>query len=356
MIGKSLIIFVRSKTGSLKEIHISESYIKYGFAGLMALGLLFCGFAVDYFFSFSSHLNYQKYQEENKSLKAQLSKAHFKMKQLNSRLTQIEDFSRKIEVIAGLKQVTPSFMAMGPLSDTSFSALPSTFPVKTQEKQTFFKAPGRKPAGLPNPSHFKPLSPATGESLVIYMDHLDKKSRMVHQNITLMMEQIYERKDIISSTPSILPVKGWISSRFGYRQYPFTGEVSLHEGMDIAAFPGTPVYAPANGVVVFAGYKKGYGKVIVLDHGYELSTLYGHLSDIMVSRWQKVERRQVIGTIGNTGNSSGPHLHYEVRISNVPVDPANYILNQTQFEFTKLSNNLSSRASELKPENINSNP
>ena len=100
----------------------------------------------------------------------------------------------------------------------------------------------------------------------------------------------------------------------------------MHEGMDIAAFPGTPVYAPADGVVVFAGYRQGYGKVIVIDHGYELSTLYGHLSDIMVSRWQKVERKQVIGAVGNTGNSSGAHLHYEVRISKVPVDPANYIL------------------------------
>ncbi len=333
MIGKKLTIFVSSKTSGLKEIHISAFQIRYGLTGLGVLGLLLCVFAVDYFFAFSSRLDYRKYQSENKSLKAQLSQTQLKMKKLNSRLRQIEDFSYKIKVIAGLKQPTSSLMAMGPLSGSSFPDLSSSssgFPAKKSNRELDDKA-----------SSSQTLSPLSAESLVIYMDHLDKKSRLVHQNITLIMEQLYERKDIINSTPSLLPVKGWISSHFGYRQYPFTGEVSLHEGMDIAAFPGTPVYAPANGVVVFAGYKKGYGKVIVVDHGYELSTLYGHLSDIMVSRWQKVERRQVIGAIGNTGNSSGPHLHYEVRISNVPVDPANYILNQTGFELTEHIDHLS---------------
>lgn len=330
MIGKKLTVFVSSKAGDFKEIHISASKIRYGLTGLGILGLLLCVFAVDYFFAFSSRLDYQKYQSENKSLKSQLFQTHLKMEKLNSRLRQIEDFSYKIKVIAGLEKPTSSLIAMGPLSGSSFPDLSSSgFPAK-KPKSSF-----RDKASISSSSSSQTLSPLSAESLVIYMDHLDKKSRLAHQNITLIMEQLYERKDIISSTPSILPVKGWISSHFGYRQYPFTGEVSLHEGMDIAAFPGTPIYAPANGVVVFAGYKKGYGKVIVVDHGYELSTLYGHLSDIMVSRWQKVERKQVIGAIGNTGNSSGPHLHYEVRISNVPVDPANYILNQTSFELSE---------------------
>jgi len=323
LIGKSLIIFINSREGSFRELYVSKSRLRYILMALAVFCVLLCVFTVDYFSTFSSRLSYQQYQVENKNLKAQLSQMHIKMRQLNSRLHQIEDFSHKIKVIAGLEH-THSSVAMGPLSNPSFPALSSM----VNEKQNK-KSQSRQVAfSLPSASDSTVLSPSSVDSIVIYMDRLDKKSQLAHQDITLIMEQLYERKDIISSTPSILPAKGWISSHFGYRQYPFTGEVSLHEGMDIAAFPGTPVYAPANGVIVFVGYKQGYGNVIVVDHGYELSTLYGHLSDIMVSRWQKVERGQVIGTIGSTGNSSGPHLHYEVRISNVPVDPANYILNE----------------------------
>lgn len=321
--GRDLTIFISSKKGSLKELHISKSRLRYGCMGLIVLALLFCTLAFDYFFSFSNRLSYQKYQVENKDLKSQLSQLHVKMKRLNSRLHQIEDFSHKIKLIAGLEGHTHSALAMGPLSNPTFPDLSSTFNAKLKGDRTN----PRKPSSFPSVSDSKTLFPSSVDSIVVYMDRLDKKSKLVHQDITVMMERLYEKRDIISSTPSILPAKGWISSHFGYRQYPFTGEVSLHEGMDIAAFSGTPVYAPSDGVVVFAGYKQGYGKVIVLDHGYEMSTLYAHLKDIMVSKKQKVERKQVIGTIGNTGHSTGPHLHYEVRISNVPVDPSEFILN-----------------------------
>jgi hypothetical protein len=323
LIGKDLTICISSKKGSLKEFHISKSRLRYGCIGFIVLTFLFCTLAIDYFFAFSNRLSYQKYQVENKDLKSQLSQFRVKMERLNSRLHQIEDFSHKVKLIAGLEGHTPSALAMGPLSDPTFPDLSSTFNTKLKAD----RASPREPSSFPSVSDSKTLSPASVDSIVVYMDRLDKKSKLVHQDITVMMEKLYERRDIISSTPSILPAKGWISSHFGYRQYPFTGEVSLHEGMDIAAFSGTPVYAPSDGVVVFAGYKQGYGKVIVVDHGYELSTLYGHLKDIMVSKSQKVERKQVIGTIGSTGNSSGPHLHYEVRISNVPVDPSTFILN-----------------------------
>ena len=324
--GKSFTIFISSdnKKGFFREYHISKTQFRYGIGGLVFLGLLFCAFLLDYFSFFSSHLHYQNHQVENKQLKSQLDQMHLKMKRLNFHLHQIEDFSHKIKVMAGLEPFSHSTLAMGPLSHTSFPDLSASLDIrqKVRNSRTLFS--------LPKTPELINTVPSTSslDSIVIYIDGLDKKSKLVHQDINLLMEQLYERKDIMSSTPSIIPAKGWISSHFGYRKYPFTGDVSLHEGMDIAASPGTPVYAPANGKIVFAGYKQGYGKVIVIDHGYELSTLYGHLSDIMVSRWQKIDRRQVIGSIGSTGLSSGPHLHYEVRISNVPVDPAKYILNE----------------------------
>ena len=311
---KSLSVFIslNGAKGFFKEWHIPFSQLRMGLIGFALIGLMLVGFALDYVFSFSL----PKYQQENQVLKQRLSVVLEDMEQLNARLNQIDDFSQKIKVIAGLERGEISPVAIGPLSSANFPSLnqkTAFSPLKTEGPAL------KKPT---NPS----LQPEQGDHIRVYMDRLFKKSKLVRQDITSLMGRMFEKKDILVSAPTIMPAKGWISSHFGWRQYPFTGEISLHEGMDIAGFPGSPVVAPGAGVVMFAGYKQGYGKVIVVDHGYELSTLYGHLSDIMVSKWQKVERGQVIGAIGNTGNSSGPHLHYEVRISNVPVDPANYIL------------------------------
>lgn len=135
-----------------------------------------------------------------------------------------------------------------------------------------------------------------------------------------------DQSSLLSSTPSIWPVHGWVTSHFGGRTSPFTGMPSQHHGMDIAARIGSPVRAPADGVVVFAGTQDGYGKVLILDHGYETSTLYGHLSEIEVEAGQTVSRNMLIARVGNTGRSTAPHLHYEVRMRSVPVNPQRYIL------------------------------
>jgi len=332
-LSKKFTIFVSSNSqkDTIKEFHISAQQIFYGFLALLAVFLLVCVFVLDYAFSFSSRVNGQKLQVENKVLKSRLSKMHVKMEHLNNRLNQMEDFSRKMRVVAGLESA--SSVPMGPLSSTVFPTMSSSTHSHSGTKDhrgldslSTDLTLNNDNLDSDNKKFPLPISSLAEDKVVVYMDRLDQKSRLVQQDINILMEQIFERKDIINSTPSIMPAKGWMSSQFGYREYPFTGEITFHEGMDIAAFPGSPVYAPANGVIMFAGYKSGYGNVIVIDHGYELSTLYGHLSDTMVSKWEKVERGQVIGTIGSTGKSSGPHLHYEVRISNVPVDPSNYIL------------------------------
>ena len=122
------------------------------------------------------------------------------------------------------------------------------------------------------------------------------------------------------------PVRGWFTSKFGYRIDPFHGRPMMHNGIDIAAAHGTAVYAPADGVVSYVGFEQGYGKIISIDHGYGIVTRYGHNSKIFVQVGQKLKRRDVIAAVGTTGRSSGPHVHYEVRVHGVPVDPINYIL------------------------------
>jgi len=128
-----------------------------------------------------------------------------------------------------------------------------------------------------------------------------------------------------ADAPSIWPVEGRLTSSFGERVDPFNGEGTFHSGVDISVPYGTPVHASADGVVMFAEVMSGYGNLINVDHGHGLSTRYGHLSGFAVSDGQHVHRGQVIGYVGATGRATSPHLHYEVRIQEVPVNPHKYL-------------------------------
>jgi murein DD-endopeptidase MepM/ murein hydrolase activator NlpD len=130
---------------------------------------------------------------------------------------------------------------------------------------------------------------------------------------------------ILAVLPSRWPLRGAINSKFGRRASPTSGAPEFHEGIDIAAGVGTPVTAPAPGVVTFAGSSSGYGNSVVLDHGQQIKTVFGHLQKIDVSRGQRVERGQQIALSGTTGRSTGPHLHYEVLVNGRPVNPAGYL-------------------------------
>jgi murein DD-endopeptidase MepM/ murein hydrolase activator NlpD len=128
-----------------------------------------------------------------------------------------------------------------------------------------------------------------------------------------------------STVPTIWPVRGHITAGFGQRMDPLSGEGAFHAGLDIAAPFGSKVEAAADGMVLFAARDAGYGLVVLIDHGYGTSTLYGHLSAIHVMVGQEVRRGQVVGAIGATGRTTGPHLHYEIRINDTPVNPSKYL-------------------------------
>lgn len=135
--------------------------------------------------------------------------------------------------------------------------------------------------------------------------------------------QVQWAKD--AATPSLWPTSGTITSGYGYRRSPFGSAREFHTGLDIGASRGTQVYSTARGVVRMASYNGGYGNVIFIDHGYGFSTVYAHLSKINVKVGQQVTKGQLIGLVGSTGASTGPHLHYEVRVNGVAVNPINYL-------------------------------
>ncbi|MBZ5658436.1 MAG: M23 family metallopeptidase [Acidobacteriia bacterium] len=128
-----------------------------------------------------------------------------------------------------------------------------------------------------------------------------------------------------NSVPNLWPVEGHITGSFGERIDPFNGEGAFHSGVDISAVVGSPVIAPADGTVTFADFMGGYGRAVVLDHAHGVSTRYGHLSSFAVAAGQYVHRGDTLGYVGLSGRSTGPHLHYEVRINETPVNPYKYL-------------------------------
>jgi murein DD-endopeptidase MepM/ murein hydrolase activator NlpD len=123
------------------------------------------------------------------------------------------------------------------------------------------------------------------------------------------------------ATPKGWPTKGWLTSYFGMRKSPFTGRRVMHEGLDIAANTGTPVMATADGIISRVKYSPDYGKMVIIDHGYGYRTIFAHNSKILVKAGQRINRGDVIAQVGNTGRSTGSHLHYELRLNGVPIDP-----------------------------------
>jgi murein DD-endopeptidase MepM/ murein hydrolase activator NlpD len=143
------------------------------------------------------------------------------------------------------------------------------------------------------------------------------------------LEQVYdEQRVILASTPSIWPVRGYLSSKFGNRIDPFTGRKDFHPGIDISTPEGTKVTAPADGVVVMVGRRGAYGNAIIVNHGHGITTRYGHLSGFDVRPGQRIRRGDVIGSVGNTGRSNAPHLHYEVWVNDQLQNPIQYILDE----------------------------
>jgi murein DD-endopeptidase MepM/ murein hydrolase activator NlpD len=154
------------------------------------------------------------------------------------------------------------------------------------------------------------------------------QGQWIEQQLNMVDQKISDTGEVLSSTPTMAPAIGVLTDGFGTRNDPITGRRAFHRGLDISARRGTPVYAPADGVVVFTGRNGGLGKTIRISHGFGFTTLYGHLQEMTVELGDEIHRGDQIATVGNTGRSTGSHLHYEVHADGKSVDPLYYILDR----------------------------
>jgi murein DD-endopeptidase MepM/ murein hydrolase activator NlpD len=160
---------------------------------------------------------------------------------------------------------------------------------------------------------------------------LDGQATATGDSLAVLTALLKQRRDEVScAVPTLWPVRGPVTSPFGIRISPYGDEREMHPGMDISARYGLPVAAAGGGQVIFAGQDTGYGGLVIIDHGAQLDTLYGHLSALYVREGQKVRSGQPIGAVGATGRATGAHLHYEVRVNGSPVDPRRYLVAKAQ--------------------------
>lgn len=161
---------------------------------------------------------------------------------------------------------------------------------------------------------------------------VDRLANTQSNALQKLLFSMQKKHHLFSSIPLGKPVQGWLASGYGKRISPFTGQRTMHYGIDIAARVGTPIYAPADGVVIFSGRKSGFGRFLMIAHDHGIVTKYGHNAELLVKTGDSVERGDAIAAVGRTGRTTGPHLHYEVWVNGQPKDPSKFLL-QTDLDW-----------------------
>jgi murein DD-endopeptidase MepM/ murein hydrolase activator NlpD len=237
-------------------------------------------------------------QKENGYLRAKLNQLNGTTEDLKLQMADLIDKEKKVRMVFGLPQVDEQIRELG---------IGGPQPGQSTEVDT-------------------DLEQVRG--FEIEVDRLLRQARFEKENFEQIYSSLAERKTVLDHTPSIRPSAGYLSCGFGMRVDPFTGRRQLHRGVDLAADIGTPVYAAADGVVRQVKRDVGLGKLVKIDHLHGYTTIYAHLSRISVKRGQHLKRGALIGAVGNTGYSTGPHLHYEVHFQGRAKNPLRYFLDE----------------------------
>ena len=303
----TLMIFLGT-SGSPKKISVSKRFVRLGIILSLVVILGVTGssiyFTKQYIQLVDERAEVSELRRESKIHKIQVDKLGQQVKEFSTEMSRLERFANKLRVITDIGEspapVEKDWGVGGPygLSTQSFST--------SLEREAI----------------------AMVERLAGNLEQLDQQARVQVVSFQQLDEFFKNQKSLLSSTPSIWPTRGWVTSGFGMRKSPFTGLNETHKGWDIGARMGSQIRTTADGVVVVAGRKSGYGKMVEIDHGYGISTRYGHNSKNLVEVGDRVKRGALIGMVGSTGRSTGPHLHYEVLLNGVPVNPKNYIFEE----------------------------
>lgn len=295
------VLIFGQKSSKTRHLRIHKKTFKIGLYLLSFALLLTIFFLCDYIQVRKKTFELSQLRQQTQEQK---SKIHFfasKIEDLEKQLSRLKDFDKRIRIIANLEKSQETTLTMG--------------------------------LGGPSPSDIREKLKAEKDDMGLAqqmrtdIERLESQATSQEESLFELEKLLQSKKDMLVHTPSVWPVHGWVTSGFGFRTNPFTGLTQMHEGLDIANRIGTPVIASADGIVSDTGRDTSHGIVVVISHGFGINSRYNHLSKILVKAGQRVKRGDRIAEVGTTGMSTGPHLHYEVRVNGIPVNPLRYIVN-----------------------------
>jgi len=307
MSKKINIVVFSEHSARIQSLSISRNRIKWLLCLLAAGFAMMAAFIIDYGnlrkaqgTAFDAKHKLALQLEEISRQRSQIQFFANEINRLKSSLTAFHQFEKKIRIISNI-EATPESSSLFGIGGPVPTDMEVNIPVDESHDELLREMHAR-------------------------LKQVDEAAVVQRQGFLSLLDYLQDQRSMLSSTPSIWPTEGWVSSKFGKRQSPFTGLREFHKGIDIAAADGQAVFATGNGDVTFAGRNGGMGKMIVVDHGHGMVTRYGHLKTLLKKRGDKLKRGDVIGHIGSSGRTTGPHLHYEVVVDGLAVKPRTYIL------------------------------
>jgi murein DD-endopeptidase MepM/ murein hydrolase activator NlpD len=287
----------------IRQVTVSRRFLKMVGGGLAAVSVVLLSLSALLVFNGISHFRAQQLAQENALLTQELARFQARVDGLEESLVALGEEDERVRLLAGLDATDEGVLEVG------------------------IGGPG---LATPSAHPLWPLDSALSKATfaVEYdLNALERRARLLAESLSEASDSLMAHRDLLEATPSILPAAGALSSQFSTsRFHPIHHQALPHEGVDISAPMGTPILAAAKGTVIFAGWLRGLGYTVEIDHGFGYVTRYGHASRLLVQRGQEVTRGEVIAQVGSTGISTSPHLHYEVRVGGVAVNPLNYVI------------------------------
>lgn len=295
------ILFLPSNPAKVKKLILSKLLIKSLAVSALILMVTSTIIFFDYVNVKKKEIDLTSLKEQTKTQNVQLQTFADKINDMEKELVRLRSLDTKIRVLTNIEEESSP---------------------KSKAKSERISL-----GGMGGPEH-TPLSfkeETVLKDMMVKLDELNAEAIAQENKFHELHTSIQDQKSLLASTPSIWPVRGYVSSGFGARVSPFDGSYEFHDGLDIVAPYGTPVTAAADGVVTVAGTYSDLGKAVFIDHGYGLVSKYGHLSKIMVHVGQTLKTGEAVGEVGSTGRSTGSHLHYEVTMNGSKVNPVKYL-------------------------------
>lgn len=307
------IMLIPDGASTPRQFHVPKVVVQAGSLAAMFSLSLIGFFTMDYFQLLQMRSSYRLITAENEGLKGEARILENNLEDVKRSLRRVQDYAAKLSDLTKLRVRSISKKTgIGPLSAEEYQRSTAQ-DLRPKEIGSYL------PVGL----NIDKLAFRTAFDKLGTLGASAETNAIELQQLLSTMSQ---HQNMLSSIPAVNPVNGWITSGFGRRISPFTGDQALHKGLDIASPIGTPIFAPADGVVVFTGAKEGFGNFIMIAHGYGVVSAYGHNAQNLVQPGQAVSRGDQIGTVGMTGRTTGPHLHYEIWVNGRTVDPKRFIL------------------------------